>query len=85
LNEVDGGELSAMPKNRPVTGPMVTQPVERASNVQTPVLPLMPSSGKLKKAPEPKQNRTRTAAMRVAKANITRRNSLLKQREALKG
>jgi hypothetical protein len=85
-NELDRIALSNMPKESPVTGPMITQPVERASNVPTPVLPMMPSGGKLKKAPQPRQKTTtRTEAVRVAKAKITRRNSLRKQRQALKG
>jgi hypothetical protein len=68
----------------PVTGPMKTQPVERASNVTTPVLPIMPTGERLNKAPQPKKKRTRAEAMRVAKARISRRNSLRKQREAMK-
>jgi hypothetical protein len=84
LNKVGRIELSDMPKSSPVTGPMRTQPVERAANVATPVLPLMPADGQ-KKAPPPKQKlATRNDAVRVAKANKTRRNSLRKQREALK-
>jgi|HubBroStandDraft_5_1064220.scaffolds.fasta_scaffold102303_4 hypothetical protein len=68
-----------------VTGPMKTQPVERASNATTPVLPMMPTGQSSKNTPEPKKKRTRTEAVRVAKAKITRRNSLRKQREALRG
>jgi hypothetical protein len=63
---------------------MTTQPYERASNVPTPALPLMPAGGKSKEASPPKQNPTRADAMRVAKAKKTRRNSLRKQREALR-
>jgi hypothetical protein len=48
-------------------------------------LPMMPTGRRLKEAPQPKKKRTRTEAVRVAKAKITRRNSLRKQREALKG
>jgi hypothetical protein len=41
--------------------------------------------GKLTNAPSPKQkSSTRTEAVRAAKAKITRRNSLRKQREALR-
>jgi hypothetical protein len=86
LNELGQIELSTMPKSEPVTGPMRTQPVEPAANVATPVLPLMPAGGKLKKPPPSKQKlTTRTDAVRVAKAKIMRRNSLRKQREALRG
>jgi hypothetical protein len=48
------------------------------------MLPMMPTVGGVKKAPKPKQKPTRTEAIRVAKARITRRNSLLIQRKALK-
>jgi hypothetical protein len=68
-----------MPKNKPTTGPMITQPFERASNVQTPM------GGKLTKAPQPQQKPTRADGVRTAKAKIMRRSSLGKQREALKG
>jgi hypothetical protein len=74
-----------MPKNKPITGPMRTQPVERASMMPTQVLPMMPTVGKVAKTPQPKQETTRTEAVRVAKARITRRNSLRKQREAMRG
>jgi hypothetical protein len=78
LNKLAQIELSKMT----VTGPMKTQPVEHAANITTPVLP---TGGKSKNPPQPKKKRTRTEAVRVAKAKITRRNSLRKQREALRG
>jgi hypothetical protein len=81
LNKLAQIELTKMK----VTGPMKTQPVERASNITTPVLPMRPTGGTLKNTPQPKKKRTRTEAVRVAKAKITRRNSLRKQREAMKG
>jgi hypothetical protein len=74
-----------MPKNKPITGPMRTQPVQRASMMPTQVLPMMPTVGKVAKTPQPKPKTTRTEAVRVAKARITRRNSLRKQREAMRG
>jgi hypothetical protein len=74
-----------MSKNKPSAGPMRMQPIERASIIATPVLPMMPSAGKVKKAPQPKQKPTRTDGVRVAKAKIIRRNSLRKQRDALRG
>jgi hypothetical protein len=70
---------------------MTTQPYERASDVSTPALPLMPAGGKSKgggkskEASPPKPKQTRTDTMRLAKAKKTRRNSLRKQREALRG
>ena len=79
LNEFGRIQLSSMPKGSPVTGPMRTQPVGRTSNAPTPM------GGKLTNAPSPKQkSSTRTEAVRAAKAKITRRNSLRKQREALR-
>jgi hypothetical protein len=74
-----------MPKYVPTAGPMRTQPIERASIIATPVLPMMPSAGNVKKAPQSKQTPTRIDGVRVAKAKITRRNSLRKQRDALRG
>jgi hypothetical protein len=74
-----------MRKNKSIAGPMTTQPIERDAIVATPVLPMMPAAGKPKQAAQPKPEPTRTEGVRVAKAKITRRNSLRKQREALKG
>jgi hypothetical protein len=85
LNELGRNELSNMPKNKTVTGPMRMQPAERASMMPTQVLPRMPTvDNRAAPASQPKQNPTRTEAVRVAKARITLRNSLRKQREALK-
>jgi hypothetical protein len=79
-----GTLLSGMPKDHPTTGPMPTQPVEHASTTPTQGLPMMPSVGSIKEAPKPKQKPTRAQAIGVAKARITRRNSLLMQRKTLK-
>jgi hypothetical protein len=74
-----------MPKGKPTPiGPMRTQPIERGSIMPTQVLPLMPTVGKQRKTPQPKKPPTRAEAIRAAKARITRRSSLQKQREALK-
>ena len=72
-----------MPKNKPTTGPMRTQPIERASIMPTPVLPMMPTAGIAKTSMAPKQKPTRADG--VVKAKIARRNSLRKQRKALGG
>ena len=48
LNELGRKALSTMPKNKPITGPMRTQPIERPSIMPTPVLPMMPTAGKAK-------------------------------------
>jgi hypothetical protein len=85
LNELGSKELSTMPKRKQPTGPMRTQPIERASIMPTQVLPMMPAAGKATKPSQPKQRPTRAEAVRAAKARITRRNSLRKQREALSG
>jgi len=74
-----------MLENKPTTGPMRTQPIERASIMPTPVLPMMPTAGMAKTSITPKQKPTRADGVRVAEAKITRRNSLRKQRDALKG
>jgi hypothetical protein len=76
-----GKVLSTMPKNKPTPGPMRTQSIERGSIM--PTLPTMPMAGKAKT--EPKQKPTRADEIRVAKAKVTRRNSLQKQRDALRG
>jgi hypothetical protein len=47
-------------------------------------LPRMPTVGKVLEKPKPKQRPTRTEAVDAAKAKISRRQSLRKQREALK-
>jgi hypothetical protein len=75
-----------MPKSKPPpTGPMSMQPLDRGSVMPTQGLPMMPSAGKAAKPPQPKQQPTRAEAVRAAKARITRRNSLRKQRDAQKG
>jgi len=67
------------------TGPMTMQPLERGSIMPTRGLPIMPTVGRAAETPQPKQEPTRTEAVRAAKARITRRNSLRKQRDAQKG
>jgi hypothetical protein len=84
LNITGGDELATMPKDKPTPGPMRTQPIERAWAMSTPALPKMPAVGGVS-TPKPKQKPTRAEAVRVAKAKITRRKSLRKQREALRG
>jgi hypothetical protein len=74
-----------MRKNRPTAGPMRTQPIERASVMQTPLLPMMPTVGKAKTSIEPKAKTTRADEVRVAQAKISRRNSLRRQRAVLRG
>jgi hypothetical protein len=75
-----------MPKGKPTPiGPMRMQPIERGSIVPTQVLPLMPAVGEQRMTPQSKKPPTKVEAIRAAKARITRRSSLQKQREALKG
>jgi hypothetical protein len=75
-----------MPKSKPTpTGPMRMQPIENGATMPTPVLPMMPTTGEQRQTPQPKKEPTRMEAIRAAKARITRRSSLQKQREALKG
>jgi hypothetical protein len=75
------------PNSEATTGPMGTQPAERATNMPTQVQPAMPAAGGKAKAAHPPQEPaepSRTEAVRAAKARITRRNSLRTQRKALK-
>jgi hypothetical protein len=76
-----------MPESKkPVpTGPMRMQPLDRGSGMPTQGLPMMPSAGKAAVPPQEKQQPSRAEAVRAAKARITRRNSLRKQRDVQKG
>jgi hypothetical protein len=89
-----------MPKNPPppdCTGPMGMQPLARSPTAATQMLPLMPGAKAEKKdvkdetrqqrgAPaEEKKPPTRADAVRAARARITRRKSLKKQRDAQRG
>ena len=83
LNEFGENALSMMPGSKPaITGPMRTQPIQHGSIV--PTLPAMPTIRETTQAPQPKQPPTRMEAVRAAKAKISRRNSLRKQRAAQK-
>jgi len=80
-NKFGTSELPIMPKSKsPSTGPMRMQPVQRGSILPT---PMMPTARTAAKTPAPKQQPTRTEAIRAAKARITRRNSLRKHSEGL--
>jgi hypothetical protein len=46
---------------------------------------MMPTAGKVDKTAQPKQKPAMADRVRVAKAIITQRNSLRKQRDALEG
>ena len=75
-----------MPKSKPTSaGPMTMQPREHGAIMPTQGLPMMPTAGKPAKTLQPKQQPTRTEAVRAAKAKRMRRNSLRKQRDAQKG
>jgi hypothetical protein len=86
LNELELSELPYMPKAKSTAGPMPTQPFARDSIQPKPILPMMPTAGKVAN-PQAKKKpiSTRTEAVRVAKAKLIRRNSLRKQRDALRG
>jgi hypothetical protein len=71
-----------MPRIKPTSGPMRTQPIARASIM---TIAMTTTAVSVKKPLQSKQNPTRTEAVRAAKARMTRRGSLQKQREALKG
>ena len=72
-----------MAESKPSTvGPMIVQPDNRHCTARN--QRAMPTIGE-DKTPLPKAQQTRMTAVRAAKARITRRNSLRKQREAQKG
>jgi hypothetical protein len=71
-----------MQKRKSTTGPMKTQPPKLSSAMP---MQALPTSGRQADAGQPLQIGTRLEAVRSARAKITRRNSLRKQREALKG
>jgi hypothetical protein len=85
-NEIDWQALTVMAKRKP-DRPMVMQPVAHDLTAPTPMLPVMPAAGagrEAKVSAVNKKHSTRTDAMRTAKARISRRNSLRKQRYAQK-
>jgi hypothetical protein len=63
-------------------GPMSVQPNDRTNTARN--QRARPTIGEDKKKPLPKEQQTRMADVRAAKARITRRKSLRKQREAQK-
>jgi hypothetical protein len=73
-----------MAKSKPSTvGPMSVQPDDRGYTARN--QRAMPTVDDDAGTSLPKAQQTRMAAVRAAKARITRRNSLRKQREAQKG
>jgi hypothetical protein len=62
--------------------PMSMQPVEHSSIALNQRPTVVSRIGEHKKTPLPKNQQARMEAVRVAKAKITRRNSLRKQRQA---
>lgn len=83
MNQFVRTALSAMPRpNPPLTGPMSMQPVEHDSITLMQSRPMTSETNdKPKKA---RKRSTRADAVRIAKARISRRGSLSKQRQALK-
>jgi hypothetical protein len=84
-NKSRPGALVGMPKTGPSSaGPMRTQPLTRDS-IQ-PTQPFMPSAGREAKLQDSPSRTSPSKAEQVdaAKAKISRRNSLPKQRDALK-
>jgi hypothetical protein len=85
LNQFARKALSTMPRpNPPLTGPMSVQPVEHGSITLMQSRPETSETNKQPKKASRKQP-TRADAVRIAKAKISRRGSLSKQRQALKG
>ena len=94
-NETDACALKFMPKNPPPpedTGPMGMQPLAHSPTAATQMLPTMPCAGKAEREMKGETRRstaqktppTRAEAVRAARARITRRQSLRKQRDAQK-
>src|ERR1700724_1286923 len=73
-------ELSIMAKSKPPTRPMRIQPIDRGLTMPTP----MATAGAAKKGTRVKRPPTQVDETRAAEARITLRNSLKKQRDALK-
>jgi hypothetical protein len=99
-NENARRALTEMPKNPPPldgTGPMRMQPVAHDPRAATPMLPTLPlakterkeTKGETRQQPEviamQEQLPNRAQAVRRARARITRRKSLRKQRDAQRG
>jgi len=86
LNKPRPGALYGMAKPRSSSaGPMRTQPLQLGT--MQPTLPLMPCANPEANARDraPRKRKTRAQLVDAAKAKISRRISLLKQRAALKG
>jgi len=64
---------------------MNMQPVVHNSTMPAPLLPAMPGSSDADRPRTTPPKPTRIDAVRIAKARLIRRNSLRKQRQALKG
>jgi len=71
-----------MPKTKPPTGPMKTQPIRQGA--MSPTLPMMPTFGEGANDTEPARAPAGMDAARATRAKITRRKSLQKQRDGLK-
>lgn len=85
MNQFARKALSAMPRpNPPLTGPMSVQPVEHGSITLMQSRPMTSETTAKPKKASRKQS-ARADAVRIAKAKISRRGSLSKQRQALKG
>jgi hypothetical protein len=83
LNKFASTQLSHMPRRKLVlTGPMSVQPVEHGSITLNQSPSEKPTIDRPLEAGTKKQS-ARAEALRIAKAKITRRNSLQKQRRLL--
>jgi hypothetical protein len=83
LNQFAGKALSTMPQpDETSTGPMNVQPVERSNRLMQQQATTPATTRKPRKAAN--EASARADAVRIAKAKISRRGSLRKQRQALK-
>lgn len=84
MNRIARKTLSVMPRPKPpLTGPMSVQPVEHGSVTLMQLRPMTTVTNDKPKAS--RKQSARADAVRIAKAKISRRDSLSKQRQALKG
>jgi hypothetical protein len=77
-----------MSKRKPLCGPMTTQPFENRETIPTQTQPMMPSAGRqptsAPKAPDSKGQPRNRQPLSPESAQISRQNSLRKQRKAQK-
>jgi hypothetical protein len=83
LNKFGGTALSGMTRREPnLTGPMSVQPTEHRSIKPAQSPPIVRTNNEGTSEATPKKPSAKAEAQRAAKAEISRRNSLRRQRQA---